>query len=70
MTLRDTRKFMYKQMLALEAGTISIDEALTQSKLVGKVIESYNVEIKAIEFAADIDTTIENYSDGVAKIEE
>ena len=29
MTLRDTRKFMYKQMLALEVETVSIDEALS-----------------------------------------
>lgn len=65
MTLSETRKFIYKQMLALEKGEISIDEALTQSKLATRIIESYNTEVKAIELANSMSEPIANYTEAI-----
>jgi hypothetical protein len=70
MTLRETRKFIFKQMKALEQGKISVDEALTQSKLATRVIESYNVELKAIELAASMGTPIGSYQEALVHIGE
>lgn len=69
MTLKETRKFIFKQMQALEKGEISIDEALTQSKLATRIIESYNTEIKAVELAASIGQPLKNYNEGIKLIE-
>lgn len=70
MTLKETRQFMYKQMLSLEKGEISIEEALTQSKLVARILESYNSEIKAIELAKTIGKNpISSYKEALTIIE-
>ena len=68
MTLKQTRQFIYQQMVALKAGEISIDEALMQSKLAGRIIDSYTVETKAIELAASLDVSV-NYPEGIKQIE-
>ena len=52
-------------MLALEKGEISIDEALTQSKLATRIIESYNTEVKAIELANSMSEPIANYTEAI-----
>ena len=69
MTLAETRSFIFEQMKALKDGEISIDEALTQSKLATRIIESYNTEVKAIELAASIGQPLENYTHGIQLIE-
>ncbi len=69
MTLKQTRKFIFTQMQALSEGEISIDEALAQSKLATRIIESYNTEIKAIELASNIGKPLEDYSAGSKLIE-
>lgn len=69
MTLKDTRRFIFQQMVALKEGRISIDEALTQSKLATRIIESYNTEIKAVELAASIGDPLGTYTDVLNTIE-
>jgi len=69
MTLKRTRKFIFEQMEALKNGEISIDEALTQSKLATRIIETYNTEIKAVELAASIGQPLEDYTEGIQLIE-
>lgn len=70
MTLKETRRFIYQQMQKLESGDISIDEALTQSKLATRIIESYNTEARAIELAHTLGTPIASYPDGLLQIGE
>ena len=69
MTLKQTRKFIFEQMEALQKGEISIDEALTQSKLATRIIESYNTEIKAVELASSLGKPLDDYTEGVTLIE-
>ena len=69
MTLKETRAFIYEQMVKLDKGEISIDQALTQSKLATRIIESYNTEIKAVELATTIGTPTESYQAVISHIE-
>ncbi len=50
-TLAECRRAIYEQFAALKNGKISIDEALASSKLMHQIINSYDVEVKAIEAA-------------------
>ena len=69
MTLKETRQFIYQQMVALDKGEISIDQALTQSKLATRIIESYNTEVKAIEVASNLGKPIADYKEAIKQIE-
>ena len=69
MTLKETRRFIFQQMQSLQRGEISIDEALTQSKLATRIIESYDTEVKAIELASTLGRPLENYTEGITLID-
>lgn len=69
MTRKDAREFVFKQMLALEKGEISVDEALTQSKLATRIIEFYNSDLKAIELAMGMSQPLANFNDAIIQVE-
>lgn len=48
-TLAECRKAIYGQFMELKEGNISIDEALASSKMIHQAIQTFEVEVKAIE---------------------
>ena len=69
MTLKETRQFIGKQMKLMGDGEISIDLALTQSKLAGRIIDTYNTELRAVELSARLSGEQFNYQDALEHIE-
>jgi len=50
-SLKTLRKFMFEEMIALREGATTTQDAITMSKLANQVINSYKVEIEAVNSA-------------------
>jgi len=68
--LKTLRKFMFEEMMNLRAGKTTAQEATAMSKLGGKVIDSYKVEIDAVKTANELKDKNISYAKNIKALEE
>lgn len=67
-TLQQARRFIYEEMVRLREGKVSVDEAIAQGKLASHLIETYRVEVKAIELTIEANKTQIEYQEAAKLI--
>ena len=69
-SLNSLRSMMFEEMIALRSGERTAQEATAVSKLAGRVIDTYKIEIEAVRTANDLKDKNITYVKSLTSIEQ